>query len=900
MLARWFLRHGSESSSSLKSRRLLRKTRARRPLASTVVCLLALQAAIAGGFLVATAAPAGATEAPPSFVLAWHDWDCESCGPFSGYSQFGNPTGVAVDAFGNVYVTDTANNRVDIFDGSGFLTWAWGSEGSGAGQFEGPTGVALDGFGNVFVIDTGNNRIERFDLDGDLVSTWGSVGTGNGQFQAPTGVTVDGSGNVFVANTGNDRVQKFDSSGNFLQAWGYEGGGDGGFEAPAGIATSPTTAGIVYVADTGNHRIEKFDESGNFLDAWGSEGLGQGEFEAPAGIAVESSGNVFVADTGNHRIQKFDSSGTFLSEWGSEGSDDGQFESPAGVSTDSSGDVFVADANNTRIQKFGPSSLELTVSTGAGSGTVTTSPSGIDCGTVCSASFANGGLVELFATPAVGSAFANWGGDCGGSGRCVIPMTQVRSVTARFEPGTALTVTMDGPGAGSITSTPLGMDCGATCSASFVSGSTVTLHASPNSESTFIGWSGDCSGTDDCVLTMGAARSVTATFGQSPPAFLLAFGSYGSGEGQFSGPSGVAVDGSGHVFVVAGNNRVAKFDDNGQYVLTIGGYGTGNDQFASPWGVAVDGSGNVFVADPGWPQIAKFDNDGNFLLQWSVTEMNGIAVDGSGNVFVTNNAGVAEFDNDGNFLMAWGSPGSGDGQFETATGIAIDAAGDVFVIDLGNDRIEKFDNDGNFLLAWGSLGTGFGRLNGPTGLAVDGSGHVYITENGFRATLNPFSRIQEFGSTGQFLSAWGSFGSGDGQFRYPSGVTVDSAGSVFVVDQGNARIEKFGHPTFDLTSIQGWLRLRHRRDLRGIRHQLRHDVFRSLRLGKHGHLDRDPRWWLGLRRVELGLHDRQRRLPRHNGPGEDGHRHIRGGPFDHRHHERCGFGLDRSGREWTF
>ena len=147
--------------------------------------------------------------------------------------------------------------------------------------------------------------------------------------------------------------------------------------------------------------------------------------------------------------------------------------------------------------------------------------------------------------------------------------------------------------------------------------------------------------------------------------------------------------------------------------------------------------------------------------------MNGIAVDGSGNVSVTNNAGVAKFDNDGNFLMAWGSPGSGDGQFETATGIAIDAAGDVFVIDLGNDRIEKFDNDGNFLLAWGSLGTGFGRLNGPTGLAVDGSGHVYITENGFRATLNPFSRIQEFDSTGQFLSAWGSFGSGDGQFRYP-------------------------------------------------------------------------------------------------------------------------------------
>ncbi len=161
----------------------------------------------------------------------------------------------------------------------------------------------------------------------------------------------------------------------------------------------------------------------------------------------------------------------------------------------------------------GPKTLTVAKS-GLGQGVVQSSPGGIDCGATCNASFATNQPVSLFASPAVGSVFAGWGGACTGTGACNVTMDAAKSVTATFSPQQfALTVSKPGAGSGTVTSSPTGINCGATCNANFNAGVMVTLTAAATAGSTFTGWSGgSCSGTGTCQVTMNSVQGVTATF----------------------------------------------------------------------------------------------------------------------------------------------------------------------------------------------------------------------------------------------------------------------------------------------------------------------------------------------------------------------------------------------------
>jgi Tol biopolymer transport system component len=164
-----------------------------------------------------------------------------------------------------------------------------------------------------------------------------------------------------------------------------------------------------------------------------------------------------------------------------------------------------------------PTTFTLSVAkSGTGSGTVTSSPVGINCGADCSEAYPAGTSVTLTTVPAAGSTFSAWSGACTGSGACVVSMTQARSVTATFTVSGGgsftLTVIKAGAGAGVVTSSPAGISCGADCSQSYVSGTSVTVTARAARGSTFSGWSGACTGTGPCVVSMTQARSVTATF----------------------------------------------------------------------------------------------------------------------------------------------------------------------------------------------------------------------------------------------------------------------------------------------------------------------------------------------------------------------------------------------------
>jgi len=158
----------------------------------------------------------------------------------------------------------------------------------------------------------------------------------------------------------------------------------------------------------------------------------------------------------------------------------------------------------------------LTVSkSGTGSGTVTSSPAGINCGSTCSYAFANNTIVTLTASPTSPSTFGGWsGGGCSGTGTCIVTLSSAQSVTATFNyPNQTLTVGKTGTGNGTVTSSPSGINCGSDCSETYSYNTSVTLTASVSSGSTFTGWSGaGCSGTGTCTVTMTAAASVTANF----------------------------------------------------------------------------------------------------------------------------------------------------------------------------------------------------------------------------------------------------------------------------------------------------------------------------------------------------------------------------------------------------
>ena len=160
--------------------------------------------------------------------------------------------------------------------------------------------------------------------------------------------------------------------------------------------------------------------------------------------------------------------------------------------------------------------VHLTVqSAGTGTGTVTSNPSGINCGTTCSASFGIGTSVTLTATPSTGSTFADWSGACSGTGTCAVTLTANTSVTATFNltaSGILLTVQSAGTGAGTVTSSPSGINCPQTCAASFTKGTNVVLTAAPATGTTFAGWSGLCTGLTTCNLTLNASTTATATF----------------------------------------------------------------------------------------------------------------------------------------------------------------------------------------------------------------------------------------------------------------------------------------------------------------------------------------------------------------------------------------------------
>ena len=260
----------------------------------------------------------------------------------------------------------------------------------------------------------------------------------------------------------------------------------------------------------------------------------------------------------------------------------------------------------------------------------------------------------------------------------------------------------------------------------------------------------------------------------------------------FYRPTELAIDGQSNIYVVdGGNQRVQKFDKDGNFILMWGGPGAGDGQFlfnvppAHYGSITVDKDGYVYVTDH-HNRVQKFDSNGNFLMKFGDTgypdgefyNLYGIAVDDQGNIYTTDwtKYEIQKFDSEGQFIQKWEVPSCKQGGISSPSNLVVDGQGQLYVTNMSGNCVQKLNNQGNLLKQWGELGNAESQFNKPLGIALDAQGNVYVSDN-------ENSRIQKFDSNGKFLAEFKPF-------SYPVGIAVDSEGYVYVVEIVSARLQK--------------------------------------------------------------------------------------------------------------
>jgi streptogramin lyase len=562
--------------------------------------------------------------------------------------RLSSPADVAVDAHGNLWVVDRANNRVQKFDPTGKFLSKFGSPGIGNGQFNRPTAIAIASNGDLLVADAGNSRVQRFSAAGAFISKFGTKGTGSGQFSGagPEGLAVDPVGNIWVSDTYGGKIQKFSPAGAYLQSVGTKGTAPGQLGKPTGIDVDPS--GHVWVADWENHRVSVFRADGTYVDSFGSLGTGDGQLKNPDAIEVDNLDNIWVGEQSNNRIHQFELNGqnevVFKARFGAPGSGPGQFNfsSPMDLAVDSKGNLWVADVSNHRVQHWRvPVERPAYVSVFGGAGSTDgklLSPSDVAIGVEGNLWVVDKGNNRIVRFDKNGSYLGKFGAYGTNDGQ--------------FNRPTAIAVDRDGN-----------------------------------------------------LLVTDANNARVQKF--SPEGqFISKFGAPGTGDGQLASPEGIATDLLGNIWVAdSGNGRIQGFDQEGAFLEVIGSKGSGPGQLGRPVSLDVDDEGRIWVADWDNHRVSVFDGDGTFVgdfgSQGSGTGQfqrpSAIEIDAHDNVWVADqgNGRIQRFDLEAEYHGQFGTSGSGEGQFSFTTshyplGLASDETGRIWVPDSGSARIQQW------------------------------------------------------------------------------------------------------------------------------------------------------------------------------------------------------------------
>jgi DNA-binding beta-propeller fold protein YncE len=824
----------------------------------------------------------------------------------AGVGQFEGVGDMAIDSKGNVWVVDTYKARVQEYNEKGELLRTVGKEGTGPGEFRWPQGIAIDPKNNVWVTDYGRHRVEIFKENGEYLTQFGELGNSGekGQFkEGPFGIGADTKGNVWIASDGY--VEKFNEKHEYETRFKPR---ENAFASGVGV---DSTNGNIWVA-TGSepHRengMQIYNEKLEWLKEFGREGI-EGEKSTGWGtqrVKPGSSGNMWVYG------REYSESGAFLTEInGLEPS----LLSITGSVGDTKGNVWIADQQGEQqIQKWTPgsssegeyhapqpgSTIEYNVPV-SGTG----APHEMTAGEVSKWGEKDDPTVAAAIFPP--DEPQSW------------PATQYKRATVEYLDGQARTVNVMAPGGGIATSeydeennvvrtlsaanratalkeanpvesaklldteskyaeegTELIETTGPQHKIRLASGSEVEARShvkysydegAPSGEEyglvtktvdsslvagkeeeprttrayysgqKGLGWKlrqPTSTVTDPTGVDLTRTTLYNETTGNvietktpggtsenvSPPTYSTAFGKEGTGNSQFKDAFDAAVDATGNVWVVDKNNhRVEKFSSSGSFMGAYGAEGTIGGDYEEAWGVAVNqNNGNVYVSDSSDNRIEELSSSGAFIetIGWGVSDGKaeleicktscragtvgegngqfnypiGITIDARGNLWVADdgNNRVQELTEAGAYVTKFGSYGTGNGQFNGSRGIAI-SEGDIYVVDHGNNRVEEFSPTGTYLNQFGSKGKGRGQFEGPAGIAVNpNSSGIYVSDPSE-------DKIEEYSPAGKFLVEFGMWGTGHDQFENPKGLAINASGDLYVTEEYGNRVDELAPP----------------------------------------------------------------------------------------------------------
>jgi sugar lactone lactonase YvrE len=590
----------------------------------------------------------------------------------------------------------------------------------------------------------------------------------------PSDVAVDGAGNVYVADAQNNRVRRIDAaSGAITTVAGNGGAGFSGDGGPAALASIWFPTGIafdaannLYIADSGNDRVRRVDAVTRTITTvagGGPSAVNRGDggpatnayVVAPSHLALDSAGNLYITQEDGNRIRRVDA------------------------------------ATKVITTIAGTEALGFSGDGGSATAAMLDSPSGISVaanGDVYFADANNYRIRKIDSSGVISTAAGNGSFGFAGDGGAATDAKLAAPTDVKFDRSGNLYIT------------------------DFLNNRIRKIDATTKIITTIAGAGGSGFSGDG-----GAASSAT-----------------------FNLPVASAIDASGNVYVADNfNYRVRRIDAATKVVATIAGGAFGDGDFAtsiqilSPAGIAVDSAGNVYISDSGDRRVRRVDAATHLVSTLttggSFSAFSGMAVDSSGNLFVIDSGGVVSMINPQTKVVTrvagTGQPGfGGDGGLATAamiapsgsTGIAVDAAGNLFIADSFNNRVRRVDAATKIITTIAGNGSdGFSGDNGPAtaamlstpqGISVDRDGNVYIAD-----TFN--HRIRKVDAATRNITTIagdGSFGfAGDGTFAngsklaLPNGLFIDAAHNIYIADTANNRVRRIDGNTNIITTVAG-------------------------------------------------------------------------------------------------
>jgi uncharacterized protein YjiK len=620
-------------------------------------------------------------------------------------AEINHAFGVTVDASGNLYIADTSNNRIRMVTAStGIITTVVGNgtqgftgDGGAATSAElwNPIGVVFDAGGDLYISDSSNNRIRMVAAGTGMISTFAGNGTAgysadgvaatSSELNSPYGIALDAGGNLYIADAANNRVRKVSAATGIITT--VAGDGTQGFAGDGSAATSsemyaPTAVAVdatgnLYINDRDNYRIREVTAATGVISTFAGGGsspstcsgstdsVGDGcaatnaNIDAPYGIALDTNGNLYIAGGNDGRVRKVTTAGiiTTVAGNGTAGyapaAPDGvvatasQLTAPNGAAVDASGNLYIADTTHNRVRK-------VTVATGV---ITTVAGSGVQCATATAACGDNGAATSA-------QLFNPRGVAVDASGNLYIADTsdnRIRRVTL----ATGVITTVAGTGAqsfagdtGQATAAKLSLPYGVAVDAS---GNLYIADSSNNRIRLVTASSG--------VITTFAGTGTACT--TSPTSGCVDGGA--ATLGKLYAPRGVALDASGNLYIADySSNRVREV--SGGIISTVAGSGVSCTTSATtgcldgssattaklngPSGVTVDSSGNLYVADATDERIRKVTG---------------------GTIYTIAGNGTAGSTGDGSAATA--------AELNTPSGVAVDANGNIYIVDTTNNRI---------------------------------------------------------------------------------------------------------------------------------------------------------------------------------------------------------------------